>query len=137
VRSNDVPDLFGDPGEGIGLAARVIVHLAALGRLGPNDIAQLEYTQQGMVARLDVHQGSLVKVLQSLEAGDVVQVERRFVGGVNRRLKVYLLTAIGESAARDIRHRAALSPPSRPAGDWVASESERDRSGAGSNQLGA
>jgi DNA-binding PadR family transcriptional regulator len=90
-----------------------------------------------MVALFDVHQGSLVKVLQSLEAGDVVQVERRFVGGANRRLKVYRLTALGESAARDLQHRAARPRPASAAGEWVASEPPRGRSGPDPNRLGA
>jgi DNA-binding MarR family transcriptional regulator len=98
-------DPFGDPGRGIGLAARVIVYLSSLGRLGPNDLAQVGHTQQGMVAALGVHQGSLVHVLQTLLAGEVVEVERQFVVGPNRRCKVYRLTALGESAARDLTHR--------------------------------
>jgi DNA-binding PadR family transcriptional regulator len=110
-----------EPSEGIGLAARVILHLSRLKRLGPNDVARLDYTQQGMVAAFDVRQSSLVKVLKSLLAGDVVAVERRFVGEVaNRRMKVYHLTTVGESAARDLGRVEAASQPSRAAGDWIA-----------------
>jgi hypothetical protein len=66
-----------DPGEGIGLAARVILHIAGLNHLSPNDVAGLEYTQQGMAAVFGVRQSSLVKVLKSLLAGDALSVERR------------------------------------------------------------
>jgi DNA-binding PadR family transcriptional regulator len=133
-----VADLYGNPNEGKGLAARVIVHLASLARLGPNDIATLEYTQQGMVALFGVRQGSLTKVLLRLLAGEAVTVERRYVGGASQRLKVYRLTALGESLARDLRRRATPPPPTpaeesgwvpprRPAGRAI---SDRDQWGA-------
>jgi DNA-binding PadR family transcriptional regulator len=109
-----------DPREGIGLAARVILHLSDLKRLGPNDVARLDYTQQGMVAAFQVRQSSLVKVLKSLLAGDVVAVERRFVGGeTNRRMKVYHLTTVGESAARDLRRASSISRTPTGRGGWV------------------
>jgi DNA-binding PadR family transcriptional regulator len=116
-----VTDPYGDPGTGIGLAARVILHLGELARLGPNDVAPFERTQPGMIQALDVRQPSLVKVLQRLRVGEVVEVERRFVGRTSRRMKVYRLTALGESAARDLRHRAPLPVPSPAPNDgWVA-----------------
>jgi len=93
---------FGDPDQGIGLATRVIVYLARLGHHGINDVARVASTQQGMVATLKVHQGSLVRVLQRLHAGNVVSVQRRFVLESNRRMKVYALTDLGESLARDL-----------------------------------
>jgi len=45
-----------DPEGGIGLAARVILYLSRLNRLGVNDVAGLAYTQQGMVAAFEVRQ---------------------------------------------------------------------------------
>ncbi len=104
--------MYGSPTHGIGLAARVILHLARLGRIGVNDVAGVEFTQQGMAAALGVRQGSLVKVLQRLRAGDVVSMERRYVAGADRHLKVYRLTALGESTARNLQRRS-LEPMRR------------------------
>jgi DNA-binding PadR family transcriptional regulator len=100
-----------NPNEGKGLAARVLLHLGKQARLGPNDLAQIESTQEGMASALGVWQGSLVRVLQRLKAGGGVSVERRFVAGANRRMKVYALTEIGKSAAYDLRHRDLSDPP--------------------------
>ncbi len=117
--------------EGLGLARRVILHLSGLGRLGHDDVARVGFTQQGMAAALSARQGSLVRVLQRLEAADVLTVDRRHVSGMARRLKVYRLTALGESVARDLRHPTDGAPPriDRPSpseptrasstGEWV------------------
>jgi DNA-binding PadR family transcriptional regulator len=113
-----VLDPYGDPNEGIGLAARVLLHLAQLPRLGPNDLAPVERTQQGMVQQLDVRQGSLGKVLRRLCVGEVLGVERRWVGGVNRRLKVYRLTPLGEAATGDLLRRRTPVPPPAPTSAW-------------------
>ena len=128
---------FGNPSEGMGLAARVLLHLAQLPPLGPNDLASLGCTQQGMVTELAVRQGSLTKVLRRLLAGDAVAVKRRYVSGANQRLKVYRLTALGESLARDVRRR--LSPPAPPevTGEWIAPRSPSDRLGRDADRLGA
>ncbi len=121
--------LYGDPNEGIGLAARVIVHLSRLDRLGPNDVARLDSTQQGMVAAFDVRQGSLVKVLQRLLAGAVISVERRYVADANRHMKVYRLTALGESTARNLNRRTLEPPRPNREGNWVVGRAVGDRSG--------
>lgn len=92
-------------------AGRVILHLALLGRLGSDDVAKLGYTQQGMTAALGIPQGSLAKILSRLEEADIVESGRRHVSGEPRRLKVYRLTGLGESVARDLRHRP---PEHRP-----------------------
>jgi DNA-binding PadR family transcriptional regulator len=128
---------FPDPNEGIGLAARVILYLAALGRLRPNDIAGPDRTQQGMVAALGARQGSIVRVLQRLHAGNVITVERRFVLGPNRRMKVYHLTALGEAAAGSLGRKIArwstnptafrVPPPSSAEGARSRSLSPMDR----------
>jgi DNA-binding PadR family transcriptional regulator len=107
-----VAGAYPHPGEGIGLAARVILHLAALRRLGPNDMAEVDRTQQGMVDALGARQGSLVRVLQRLLSGKVVTVERRFVLGPNRRMKVYHLSPLGESAAASLQRKSARTTPS-------------------------
>ena len=130
-------ELYGDPNQGMGLAARVILHLSQLDRLGANDVATIEYTQQGMVGVFAVRQGSLVKVLLRLIAGDAVAVERRYVAGVNQRLKVYRLTALGESVARDLRHRSARAAPPQPAGEWIAPRAAPDRSPPDRERFGA
>jgi DNA-binding PadR family transcriptional regulator len=119
-----VVDSYGNPEEGIGLAIRVVSHLSHLAMLGPNDIASLAYTQLGMVSTLGVPQSSLVRVLKRLVAGMVVEVERRFVADANRRMKVYTLTKIGESMARDLRHQKYGITTSGTRTDWaVAKES--------------
>jgi hypothetical protein len=114
-----MPTLYRGPDEGIGLAARVLLHLSRLKKLGPNDVARLDATQQGMVSAFGVRQSSLGRVLQHLLAGDVVTAERRFVVGANRRMKVYRLTALGESTARMLERRA--SEPAVPvrSNEWV------------------
>jgi DNA-binding PadR family transcriptional regulator len=122
-----VAELYGNPNEGMGLAARVLLHLAALPPLGLNDVASLARTQQGMVAALVVRQGSLVKVLLRLRAGDAIDVERRYVGSVNYRLKVYRLTSLGDSLARDLRRRASPPLAPMPAGAWIAPRTQSDR----------
>jgi DNA-binding PadR family transcriptional regulator len=106
--------------EGVGLARRVISHLSRLGRIGPDDVAPVGFTQQGMAAALEVRQGTLVKVLQRLRAADVLTVDRRHVSGVDRRLNVYRLTSLGESIAQDLRHRPRGTQPTPPPNEWVA-----------------
>jgi DNA-binding MarR family transcriptional regulator len=127
----------GEASAGIGLAARVILHLARLGRLGPDDLAKVGSTQQGIAAALQVSQGSLVRVLQRLVAGEMVSVERRHVARISRRLKVYTLTGRGESAARDLRHRRIDTLRPRPQDTWAAGGVPKDRSGTEKDRLGA
>lgn len=86
-------------------AARVIQHLARLGRVGPDDVAPLGSTQQGMGQALGLSQGTLAKVLHRLVAAGALSVDRRHVSGSNRRLKVYRLSAYGEGIARDLLRR--------------------------------
>ena len=120
------------------MAARVILHLSSLPRLGPNDVAHLEQTQQGMVATFGVLQGSLVRVLQRLVAGEVVAVERRFVSGVNRRMKVYRLTPLGVAAAHDLRHPRIDRPlPQRVEISWVDEAAAKSNPSSDSERAGA
>ncbi len=93
-------------------AGRVITHIASLGRLSNDEVARLGYTQNGMGEKLGIRQGTLAKVLSRLEAAKVVEVDRRHVQGQPRRLKIYRLTALGESVARDLRHRRSPEPQS-------------------------
>jgi DNA-binding MarR family transcriptional regulator len=91
-------------------AGRVIVHLSSLGRLGNDEVARPGFTQQGMASALDLRQGTLAKVLARLAAANVIEVDRRHVQGQPRRLKVYRLTRLGESVARDLRHPSERLP---------------------------
>ncbi len=90
-------------------AGRVILHLASLGRLPPEEVAPFGHTQGGMIQALGLRQGTLAKVLSRLEAAHVIEVDLRHVTGQPRRLKVYRLTGVGESVARDLRLRRATS----------------------------
>jgi DNA-binding MarR family transcriptional regulator len=131
------PVRVADGTAGIGLAARVILHLSRLGRLGPDDLAKVGSTQQGIALALGVSQGSLVRVLQRLVAGEMLTVERRHVANVNRRLKVYCLTGRGESAARDLRHRPIESLGAKSREAWSTPVLPTDRSGRERDRLGA
>lgn len=91
--------------KGASTAGRVILHLASLGRLGNDEVARVGFTQRGMAEALEVRQGTLAKVVSRLEAAGVVEVDRRHVSGEPRRLKVYRLTGLGESVAKDIRRQ--------------------------------
>jgi DNA-binding PadR family transcriptional regulator len=113
------PRSAANPNEGVGLARRVITHLSQLGHLGPDDVAPVGFTQQGMAAALQVRQGTLVKVLQRLRAANVVTVDRRHVSGLDRRLLIYRLTALGESVARDMRHPGPDPRPVVAPGEWI------------------
>ena len=89
---------------GADTSGRVIAHLSSLGRLGNDDVGQLGFTQKGMSGALAIRQGTLTKVLSRLEAARVIEVDKRHVRGQPRRLKVYRLTPLGESVARELRH---------------------------------
>lgn len=91
------------------LAGRVITHLASLGRLRNDEVGRLGFTQKGIIEGLGIRQGTLTKVLSRLESAKVVEVDRRHVQGQSHRLKVYRLTALGESVARDLRHRPSTT----------------------------
>jgi DNA-binding MarR family transcriptional regulator len=91
------------------LSHRVVLHIAQQGFLPPNEVAPLGLSQTGMVADLGATQSSLTKVLQRLEAAGVLTVGRAHVRGQPRRLKVYRLTPLGESLARELRSQAAAA----------------------------
>jgi DNA-binding PadR family transcriptional regulator len=85
---------------------RVILHVMSQGRLPPGEVAPFGLSQAGMGRALEVTQSALAKTLARLVAGGVLTVGRRHVKGEDRRLKVYELTPLGESLARDLRRRA-------------------------------
>jgi DNA-binding PadR family transcriptional regulator len=58
-----------------------------------------------MVEALAVPQGVLTGVLRRLVAAEVMSERREHAQGVDRRVKVYRLTPLGEQVARDLRRR--------------------------------
>jgi DNA-binding MarR family transcriptional regulator len=95
------------------LSHQLILRLAQLGRLGPEETPDLRWTQQGLGAHVGVAQNRASNVLRRLEAAGVVDVETRHVVGAPRRVKVYRLTGRGEDLARAYRLEAAPKPPRR------------------------
>ncbi len=87
------------------ISRRVILHLIKQGPLYDADVAPLSSTQEGMATALAVRQGSLAKVLQRLVASGALSVERRHVALRSTRLKVYRLTPLGVSVARELQRR--------------------------------
>ncbi len=107
-RVPDVPIARSLPSpDALRLSERVVVHLAKLGRLGPDELARPDRTQAGMGEALQVGQNSLTNVLRRLEAADVLWHEVRHVEGRPRRLKVYGLTARGEALGKELRARSS------------------------------
>lgn len=100
--------------DGLGLARRVLAHLGSLGRLGNDEVARREFTQEGIADALGVRQGNASKVLARLVAAGALSVDRRHVSGIDRRRNVYRLTALGESVARDLRRPRRPSARPRP-----------------------
>lgn len=100
--------------ETLRISQRIVVHLSQQGRLGPDEVATVGFTQGGISRALGVPQTSLTNVLRRLEAGGLVTVDTRHVRGQPRRLKIYRLTARGEELARELRHpppNSGSSPP--------------------------
>jgi DNA-binding PadR family transcriptional regulator len=58
-----------------------------------------------MVEALVVSQGVLTGVLRRLLAAGVISERREHVRGIDRRVKVYRLTSLGEQLVRDLRNR--------------------------------
>ena len=98
--------------EALRLSQRIVLHLAAQGTLGPDEVASLGFTQTGISRALSVRQNALTNVLRRLVAAEVVVTDVRHVHGQPRRLKVYRLTARGLALARDLRRPRRSSPDS-------------------------
>jgi len=101
VRPPSVPTLDAD----LRLSQRVLLHVARQGIVGPNDVAPRALSQGGMVEALAVPQGVLTGVLRRLVAAGVISEHREHARGVDRRVKVYRLTSLGEQVARELRTR--------------------------------
>jgi DNA-binding PadR family transcriptional regulator len=93
---------------------RVIRHIYHSGRPEPGGVLSQAFTQRGMTAALGITQSGLTRTLARLEAAGVLRVERRHVVGLARRLKVYLLTPLGETLARSLERTGGSSRPIIP-----------------------
>jgi len=93
------------------LSLRLVVQLSRWGPPADGGVARLESTQQGLAQDLSTTQGAVSKVLARLVAAEIVRPERRHVRGVERQIRVYYLTAMGEALAREVRERFGLAPP--------------------------
>ena len=85
------------------LSQRIVLHLAQLGTLGPAEVAPVGFSQLGISQALKVRQNALTNVLRRLVAAGALTEDVRHVRGQPRRLKVYRLSARGESLAHDLR----------------------------------
>ena len=95
----------------VALSRRIVLHLFALGRWGPDDVGPSEATQRGICAGLSAEQSAVSKVLRRLEAAAVIVSDRRHVRGEDRRLNVYALTRSGELLAHEILARNVGAGP--------------------------
>jgi len=106
----------GPPGVRPGLAERrrlshrLLVRLAELGHLAPEDTPDARWTQQGLGESLGAQQNRVSNVLRRLVAAGVIEVETRHVLGRSRRVKVYRLTPRGDSLARAYRREVTGGP---------------------------
>ena len=101
--------------ERLKLSQRVILHLAAQGRLYDDEIATPAFTQAGMSETLGVGQSPLSNILRRLVVGGVISQDVRHVRGKPKRLRVYRLTSMGEALAVEIRRqRAERATPLTP-----------------------
>lgn len=89
---------------------RILLHVAHQGRVRPDDLPSRGLTQTGMIEALGIGQGILAGPLQRLVLAGALSVERGHARGVDRRVKVYTLTPLGERIVRDLEHRR--KPPS-------------------------
>ncbi len=91
---------------GAGIARAILLHLLAQGPSAPEEVARLSFTQAGIAEALGIRQGNASRVLGRLVAAGALRVDRGHVSGVDYRRKVYRLTALGESIARELRRRS-------------------------------
>lgn len=82
---------------------RILLHVARQGRTQPGDIPPIGLTQTGMIAALGVNQGTLAGPLQRLVLSGALTTERGHARGVDRRVKIYRLTPLGERLVEELR----------------------------------
>lgn len=109
------------------LSQRIVLHLAQLGTLGPAEVAPVGFSQLGISQALKVRQNALTNVLRRLVAAGALTEDVRHVRGQPRRLKVYRLSARGESLAHDLRAQGL----SLEGGDRTLRTDASDRAGDG------
>lgn len=85
------------------ISQRVVFHIAAQGRIGPDEVAPRPLSQAGIGEALQVSQGALTGVLRRLVAAGVLEEKRQHVRGIDRRVKVYRLTPSGQQLYRELR----------------------------------
>ena len=96
---------------GLKLSQRVLLHLYQQGHLADGEVAPMGFTQGGMAERLEVGQSPLSSVLRRLVVAGLVVQDTRHVRGQPRRLRVYRLSPLGDSVARDLYHRRNPTEP--------------------------
>jgi DNA-binding MarR family transcriptional regulator len=92
----------GSSAPSVRLSYRLLVHLATQGRLAPGEVATFAFTQAGMAQALGTTQSTLSNVLGRLVRAGVLTSELGHVPGQTRRLRVYRLTTLGETIAREV-----------------------------------
>ena len=92
------------------ISARLVVHIARQPRLSASDHGLSPLTQEGMAEALKSTPASVSHALGRLSIAGLIRDSRRHVSGRSRRVRVYQLTAEGETMARYILNRMALHP---------------------------
>ncbi len=86
------------------VSLRILHHLFGQGglssTLGANEMAPLSLTQKGIAAGLGIPRNQFSVALRRLEKRGLITGRTRFVRGSPRKLKVYLLTQMGEEHLR-------------------------------------
>lgn len=85
------------------ISQRVLFHIAAQGRIGPDEVAPRALCQAGIGEALAVSQGALTGVLRRLVAAGILEEKRQHARGTDRRVKVYRLTPSGQQLYRELR----------------------------------
>ncbi|MCI4351013.1 MAG: MarR family transcriptional regulator [Thermoplasmata archaeon] len=83
-------------------ARRLVLRLAQLPRLGPDDTPLPEFTQAGLAASLGITQGAVAKIVARLVAAGALEESHRRVSGSFRRRTVYTLNGMGEMLAHEL-----------------------------------
>jgi DNA-binding MarR family transcriptional regulator len=97
---------------------RVLLHLGAIGRLAPAEVARTASTQRGISEALNYPQNAVSNVLHRLISKGLVGWALQGVQGQPRRLRVYWLTPSGETQYRALRGMRPTSlDAERVAGD--------------------
>ena len=92
-------------------ARRLVLRLAHLPRLGPDDTPLPEFTQAGLASSLGITQGAVAKIVARLAAAGALEESHRRVKGNFRRLKVYTLTGMGEMLAHELQAKIGRPAP--------------------------